>query len=275
VSGTIRVGIAGWVYEPWRGSFYPPGLTQKHELAHASARLGVIEINATFYANQKRTSFANWAGQTPSRFMFTVKGPQLITHRTKLKNPDDPLANFFASGLFELGAKLGPIVWQLPPNLSFDPERIETFLQALPHTPRNAAALAARQDRIADPSLDASAVPALRHAIEARHASYQNPAFAALLSRYNVAMVIPDTVDWPDRRLTADFVYARLQGPARADATGYGEADLDEWSEQIAAWARDGRDVFAFFVHENKLDAPANAMALMARLGLHGPGQDA
>lgn len=290
-TGEIRVGIAGWVYEPWRGSFYPKGLPQKQELAHASTMLRTLEINATFYANQKLASFANWHQQVRPGFVFAVKGPKFITHQKKLRDVAAPLANFMASGVLKLGDKLGPFIWQLPGNLGFDAERIETFLALLPQTPDEAAELAARQDgRIAEPYAGIEGVSRIRHAMEVRDASYATPEFIALLRRYNVAMVIADTADWPYRDLTADFAYLRLQGPVDTEATAYSPGQIDAWARQFRDWSlgtgattgptlgaatadTSPRDVFAFFVHENKENAPVNARAVMATLDLKGAGE--
>jgi uncharacterized protein YecE (DUF72 family) len=269
MAGSIRIGIAGWVFAPWRGVFYPEGLVQKKELAYAAEHLGAIEINATFRANQKPASFAKWAGEARDGFVFSIKGPQAVTHFKRLKNCEAELATFFASGPLALGPKLGPFVWQLPPNLKFDAAVLADFLALLPHTHADYVALAERTDR-PQPFLDASQAGPIRHAIEARHDSFADPEFARLLTEANVARVIADTTDNPDRGTTADFIYARLQGPARPGATGYEPADLDEWAEQIRTWSDAGKDVEIHFVHEDKLHAPRNAMALMERLGLAG-----
>ena len=280
-SGIVRTGIAGWVFAPWRGEFYPAGLIQKRELAHASTHLGTIEINATFRALQKPQSFRNWASQTPEDFVFSVKGPQLITHIKRLKEVESPLANFLASGPLALGRRLGPFVWQLPPNLSYDPERLETFLSLLPKTPDAAASLAAwHEDWLRDAVVDAEGVTAIRHAIEVRHESFANPEFIAQLRAHNVALVAADTEQWPTLDVTADFVYCRLQGAPGRER--YEAADLERWATRIAAWAggspmTDGdflapqpalrpRDVFAIFVSTDKLHAPRNAMDVAARL---------
>jgi uncharacterized protein YecE (DUF72 family) len=272
--GTARTGTAGWVFEPWRGTFFPEGLVQKKELAYASSRLGSIEINATFRANQKPESFRKWAGETPEGFVFSVKGPQLVTHIKRLKNCETELANFFASGPLALGAKLGPFVWQLPPNLGFDAEVLESFLAMLPRDPDGYVGLASKADaRLkSDPYLEIDGIGPIRHAIELRNASFDNPDVAALLKRYNVARVIADTADNSDRSLTADFAYCRLQGPARAGAAGYTTADIADWAGACQAWMDDGKDVFAYFVHEDKLYAPANAIALRQALGISYPG---
>lgn len=272
-SGTIRTGTAGWVFEPWRGTFFPKGLVQKKELAYAASRLTSIEINATFRANQKPTSFARWAGETPEGFQFSVKGPQLVTHIKRLKNCAEPLANFFASGPLALGDRLGPFIWQLPPNLAFDADSFAAFLALLPHDIESYLAIARQADPArVEPFLDASGVGSIRHAIEPRHPSFEGPAVNQLLASHNIARVISDTVDNPARALTADFAYCRLQGPARADAQGYTQADIADWAETIARWRDQGRDVYAYFVHEDKLHAPANAIALRQALGISLPG---
>ena len=273
-TGIVRTGTAGWVYEPWRGTFFPEGLVQKKELAYASSRLGSIEINATFRANQKPDSFARWAGEAArDGFVFSIKGPQLVTHIKRLKNCTAELANFFASGPLALGAKLGPFCWQLPPNLSFDAAVLEGFLEQLPRTTEAYIALARQTDaRLKTPPyLEPSGVEKIRHAIEPRHPSFDTPECRALLARYNVALVIADTPEQPQRELTADFAYCRLQGPARSDATGYTPGDIADWAATIKAWSDAGRDVFAYFVHEDKLHAPANAIALRQALGISLP----
>ena len=272
-SGTVRTGTAGWVYEPWRGTFFPAGLVQKKELAYAASRLTSIEINATFRANQKPASFARWAAEAPDGFQFSVKGPQLVTHIKRLKNCVEPLANFFASGPLAMGTRLGPFIWQLPPNLAYDPVSFAAFLELLPRDIHAYLALAGRADRAkVEPFLDASQVGLIRHAIEPRHPSFDNPEVNALLAAHNIARVIADTVENPGRDLTADFAYCRLQGPARPDAEGYGAADINDWARTIAGWRDGGRDVFAYFVHEDKLHAPANAIALRQALGITLPG---
>jgi uncharacterized protein YecE (DUF72 family) len=285
--GEIRIGIAGWVFEPWRGEFYPKGLVQKNELAYASSKLGVIEINSTFRAYQRPASFAKWAAETPEGFRFSVKGHQLITHILKLANPGQALANFFASGPLALGARLGPFVWQLPPSLKFDAARLEDFLALLPQTPKAASALAGKHDdRLKHGAhVETEGITTVRHAIEVRHESFRTPGFLDLLRRHNVALVTADTEDWPVMDLTADFAYARLQGPHGVDREGYNDADLDLWAKRIRAWStgeakREGeliaepmddeqpRDVFAFFVRTDKVHAPRNAQALMRKLGV-------
>lgn len=288
MGGSIRVGIAGWVFAPWRGEFYPKGLPQKEELRFASTALGAIEINATFRTNQSPKSFLKWKAESAAGFIFSVKGPQFVTHIKRLKDIEAPLANFIASGVLALGEKLGPIVWQLPPSLGYDAERMEAFLALLPQTPNAAAALAARHDdRLkGEPYVSTDGVARVRHAIEVRHESFANPEFLAQLRRHNVALVTADTAEWPYLDATADFAYGRLQGAPGKDS--YAEADLDLWAER-ARCLRDGlplregphigpgaetpgaRDVFLFFVSTDKVHAPRNAKALMERLGIDRP----
>ena len=282
--GTIRIGIAGWVFEPWRGSFYPKGLKSRDELAFASSALGTIEINATYYRTQKPDSFETWAAAAPDDFLFSVKGNRFITQGVNTRDPAVPLANFFASGIFRLGAKLGPLVWQLPSTTRFDPERLEAFLKLLPRSPEAAGALAVQhEDRLGEnTATDPGGIGHLRHAIEVEHPSFADPGFVQLLRKYKTAMVINDTAGWPYRDVTADFVYARLKGPPGGG--GYTEADLDHWAEQVAGWAEGlesggesllapraqtpSLDCFLYFVHEDKHHAPRNAQLLMRRLGI-------
>ena len=285
MGGRIRLGIAGWVFDEWRGEFYPKGLPQKQELGYASGQLGSIEINSTFYSNQKAASFESWAAQTPEDFVFSVKGHQLVTHLKKLKDVEIPLANFFASGVLALGKRLGPFCWQLPGNLKYDEAKIETFLKLLPQDPDALLALAKKNDGLKnEPHLDISDVSTIRHAMEVRHESFAEPRFIEQLRRYNVALVTADTADWPYQDLTADFAYCRLQGAPRQEK--YEVAEVDAWAERLDAWstgkATDGplvgapakgedRDVFAYFVSTDKVHAPRNARQVMTKLGI-APG---
>lgn len=284
--GKIRLGIAGWVFAPWRGGiFYPADLKQKEELHYASRHLGVIEINATFRAMQKPASFRKWAAETPEDFRFSVKGHQAITHFKRLKDVDGPLATFLASGPLALGSRLGPFVWQLPPNLKYDRDRFEAFFNLLPKTPAAAAALAAKHDGFKDPHVSAEGVAAIQHAVEVRHESFANPEFISLCRDHNIALVTADTAEWPAMDATADFTYARLQGAPGAES--YTPADLDLWAKRIDALASGKpvpdaklvtkaedkpRDVFALFVSTDKEHAPQNAQAVMKRLGLTPAG---
>lgn len=246
-AGPIRVGIGGWSFEPWRGTFYPPGLPQARELEYAGAHLSAIEINATFYRLQKPASFAKWRDAVPPGFVFTVKGSRFCTGRRALAEAGESVAKFAGQGLVELGEKLGPILWQLPATKPFDPEDIAAFLALLPEM----------QDGLA-----------LRHAIEPRHESFRDPAFAAMARKAGVAVVFVDSEKYPcfDED-TAPFAYARLQNAREDEETGYGDAALDRWAEAARSWAAGGREAFIFFINGAKIRAPAAAQALIARLG--------
>ena len=197
--GDIRIGVSGWTYKPWRGQFYPPGLAQKRELGFAASQFNSLEINGTFYGMQTPKAFRSWAAAVPQGFVFAVKGPRYLTHMLKLKNPEAPLANFFASGPLALVDRLGPVLWQFPERFRFNPERIEAFFRLLPRNSKEAAAVAHRHDqRLKAPADYGDGVGRpIRHAMEIRHESFRDPAFIALLRRHRVALVCADTVDWP------------------------------------------------------------------------------
>jgi uncharacterized protein YecE (DUF72 family) len=266
-----RIGISGWTYPPWRGVFYPAGLAQRRELEFAASRVNSIEINGTFYALQRPDSFRTWAEQTPDSFVFSVKGGRFITHLKKLRDVDTALANFFASGVLALGPKLGPLLWQLPPTLGYDADRVAAFLSLLPRTTSAAAELAARHDaRVEDRAwVTTDADRPVRHALEVRHASYQTPAFLDLLRAHDVAVVTADTAGkWPLlEEATAGFRYVRLHGAEELYTSGYTDEALDSWAAKVRSWGRDG-DVFVYFDNDAKVRAPFDAMGLMHRLGL-------
>lgn len=287
----IRIGISGWRYKPWRGVFYPPDLPQQRELEYAASRFPVVEINGSFYSLQYPKSYAQWYEQTPQDFVFTVKAPRYITHIRRLKEIEEPLANFFASGLFNLREKLGPILWQFPPFFKFDAERIEHFFELLPHDSEQAQKVARKRGafmrgrtRLA---IDRNHV--VRHAMEVRNESFVDERFVALLRKYQVALVIAETAGrWPLREdITADFVYLRLHGEKTLYTTGYSDASLEKWAKRIAAWhagsqPKDARliaksespdsrprDVFCFFDNTDiKLQAPFDAASISRKLKL-------
>ena len=285
--GEVRIGISGWSYKPWRGDFYPGGLAHRKELAYAASQFPSIEINGTFYSLQRPSSFVAWAEQTPEDFVFAIKGSRYITHMLRLRHVEQALANFFASGVLALGHKLGPILWQFPPNFQFNRELVESFFQLLPHDTHAAATLAERHDE----RMKGHVYTALgrrrklRYAMEIRHASFVVPEFIALLRRYNVALVYADTVEWPLLMdVTADFVYCRLHGSEVLYTSGYSEAELDRWAARVGAWARgeevsDGdhastkparrraaREVYVYFDNDAKVYAPKDAQGLAARV---------
>ena len=288
----IRIGVSGWTYTPWRGKFYPPKLPQKRELAFAAAAFNALEINGTFYGMQTPSNFLSWAAQVPADFLFAVKGPRFITHMKRLRDCQAPLANFYASGLAALGRTLGPVLWQLPPNFRFDAARLEAFFRLLPRTAAEVVALARRHDeRLRAPGwLAAEGLPPLRHAVEIRHDSFRDPAFIELLRRFDIALVIADTVDWPCLMdLTVDFVYCRLHGSEELYNSAYTDAQIESWAARVEAWSTgrvmsdgqfvtapvdDGRprDVFLFFDNTDKLHAPEDARRLMRRLGIEREG---
>lgn len=270
--GAVRIGTSGWLYPPWRGDFYPPGLPHRQELAYLAEHLNSVEINATFYAAQRPTSFQNWYAQTPDDFTFAVKGPRFVTHMKKLADVQTPLANFFASGLLGLRDKLGPILWQLPPTLGYDPHRLAAFFALLPRSTREASRLAADHDeRMAGRALTtASADRPLRHALEVRHHSFTAPGFTDLLREHGIALVVADTAGrWPlIREVTADLVYLRLHGDVELYTSGYTDEALDAWAAAIREWTAAGLDVQAHFDNDVKVRAPFDAMSLARRLDL-------
>ncbi len=284
-AATVRIGISGWTYPPWRGVFYPKGLPQKRELDYAARQFRSIEINGTFYRAARPDTFAQWAARTPDDFVFAVKGSRYITHMRRLRDIETPLANFLASGVLRLGAKLGPILWQLPPRFAFDADRMTAFLQVLPHDTEAAARVARRHDdRFSGRSWTRTdATRKLRHAVEIRHDSFRDPGFVDLLRRHDVALVCADTVAWPRLMdVTSDFIYCRLHGSEELYASGYDGPVLDHWARRVVAWARGGepddaervgrkarrrrREVWLYFDNDMKVRAPEDAHALIDRV---------
>jgi uncharacterized protein YecE (DUF72 family) len=286
----IRIGISGWRYAPWRGVFYPVSLPQQRELEVASRALSSIEINGSFYSLQRPQSWAAWYRDTPDGFIFSVKGPRYITHIRRLREVEKPLANFLASGVLDLREKLGPILWQFPPNFRYDATRLEQFFTLLPRDTGQALALARRRDpRMHGRSrLAIDRVRKLRHAIEIRHESFIDESFVALLRRHAVALVVADTAGkWPYREdVTSDFVYLRLHGDKQIYRSGYSDAALRRWAKRIRAWssgrepadaqrisaapppARRSRDVYCYFDNDVKVRAPFDAHKLARQLGV-------
>ncbi len=270
--GRIRVGISGWTYPGWRGDFYPAGLVQRRELEYAAERMTSIEINGSFYSLQRPTSYAAWRDQTPDDFVFAVKGGRFITHLKKLAGVETALANFFASGVLALGPKTGPFLWQLPPSLGFDADRLAAFFDLLPRTSAEAATLAAgHDDKVAEDRALTTALAdmPLRHALEVRHQTFAAPETTALLREHDVALVVADTAGrWPlIEEPTSDHVYVRLHGDRELYASGYSAAALDRWAAKCLAWAEAGLDVFVYFDNDAKGYAPHDAMALIDRVG--------
>ena len=264
-SGTIRTGIGGWVFEPWRETFYPDGLPKTKELEYAARKLTAIEVNATYYGSQKPATFAKWAASVPDGFVFSLKGSRFVTNRKKLAEAGDSVQKFVGQGIAELGDRLGPILWQFAPTKRFEPDDFAAFLDLLP----------ASVDGVG-----------LKHALEVRHESFVAPDFIRLTRQRNVAVVYAHHETYPELAdVTGDFVYARLQRGSDDIATCYREEALDGWAERARVWAAGGqpgdqpladpdeapperpRDVYVYFISEGKSRAPHGAMALQAKVG--------
>jgi uncharacterized protein YecE (DUF72 family) len=264
MAGAIRVGIGGWTFEPWRGTFYPKELAQKRELEYASRKLTSIEVNGTYYGSQKPESFAKWRAETPEGFVFSLKGPRFATNRRVLAEAGGSIEKFVTGGVTELKEKLGPINWQFLPTKRFEPDDFEAFLKLLPAEANGQA---------------------LRHVVEVRHESFRSPDFIELLRAYKVATVLTDKDGFPEiPDVTAPFVYARLQRADESVETGYTPTALKDWAGRAQAWASGktpddlkpvgaaektppkSRDVFIYMINGFKPKAPAAAMALIERL---------
>jgi uncharacterized protein YecE (DUF72 family) len=263
-AGKIRIGVGGWTYEPWRGTFYPEGLPQKRELEHASRQLTSIEINGTYYGSQKPASYAKWHDETPDDFVFSLKAPRFAMNRKVLADAGRTIAKFLASGITELKHKLGPINWQFMPTKEFEPADFEAFLRLLPGD---------------------AAGRTLRHAVEVRHGSFRSAEFVALAREHGIAVVIAADSAYPQiADATAPFVYARIMGTQATEEFGYPGAVLDLWAARARAWASgaapDGldyvepprprgnpRDVYLYVISGHKVRNPAAAVSLIRRLG--------
>ncbi|WP_428031340.1 DUF72 domain-containing protein [Ancylobacter sp.] len=260
----IRIGVGGWTFEPWRGVFYPEGLTQKRELEYAGSKLTAIEINGTYYGSQKPESFAKWRAETPEGFVFALKGPRFTTNRRVLGEAAESIERFFNSGVTELKEKLGPVNWQFMPTKKFDPDDFEAFLKLLPKR------------------VDGHDI---RHAVEVRHDSFKTPDFIALARDHGVAVILAGDSDFPAiADITAPFVYARIMGTQEDEALGYSTTALDSWAETAKEWAAGKtppalketllsppaearpREVFLFVISGFKPRNPAAAMALIERV---------
>ena len=263
VAAPIHIGVGGWDFDPWRGTFYPEGLARTKQLEFAAQHLNATEINATYYKLQSPELYARWAKMVPDGFRFAIKGSRFCTNRRDLGDAAEAVGRFSAQGFTELGEKLGPIMWQLAPTKPFDPDEIRAFLALLPTS----------RDGIA-----------LRHALEVRHESFRSREFVAMMRAANVAIVFADSDDYPRiADLSADFVYARLRSTREKEPLGYSPAELDRWAERMAGWAGGEspagldyvvdapapvkpRELFAFVISGAKVRNPAAAQALISRL---------
>ncbi|HEU4915496.1 MAG TPA: DUF72 domain-containing protein [Acidimicrobiia bacterium] len=264
MAGKIRIGLSGWSYQDWRGDFYPDGLPHDEELSYAAARFPTLEINRTFYSLVKPKTMRAWYDATPYDLRFSVKGSRFITHNKKLANTEDPMKRFVESGLVDLKHKLGPILWQLGPNLRFDPGRVERFFSGLPHR------LGGRR---------------LRHVFEPRHESFFVPEMARLARDHGVALAFSHSAAWPyTEELTAGFVYIRLHGPRAVYSSPYSGRELELWAARIERWSegsepedasritdldpppRKGRSVYVYFDNDSGGHAPRQAADLISLL---------
>lgn len=284
--GRILVGTSGWQYRSWRGDFYPPRLPQGRELSHLASRLGTVEVNGTFYSLTRPAACDVWRRQVPADFVFAIKGSRYITHMLKLRHFEHALANFFASGILRLGPTLGPLLWQLPPQLRFDRDRARDFFGALPRDVAGAERWARRHDarttgRAALTVVGGHAGP-LRHAVEIRHPSWLGDEALAVMRAFDVALVAADTAGRHplSTERTAAFAYVRLHGSTELYASRYRTTELTPWAKRIADWARAGSDVFVYFDNDALGHAPHDALRLRAMLvgrvppaALHVPPQ--
>lgn len=251
----------------------------------AAQSFKTVEINGTFYSLQRPKSFMEWVNETPEDFVFSVKGSRFITHMLKLREVEVPLANFFGSGVLRLGAKFGPMLWQFPPQMRFEPARFEEFFRLLPRSHREAAKLMrAHADRMReDAGFRVKRDLPLRHCVEIRHESFVVPEFVELLRKHDIGLVVADTVEWPLLMdVSSDFVYCRLHGSEQLYASGYDSPALDVWADRVITWARGGqplgrradqmdakvrpRDVYVYFDNDAKVRAPFDARELQDRV---------
>ncbi len=245
MTGNIYVGVGGWTFEPWRGTFYPEDLTHKRELEYASRKFTSIEINGTYYSSFKPASWAKWRAETPDGFVFAMKASRYCTNRRVLAEAAESVQRYVNQGLVELGDRLGPINWQFMGTKKFDPEDIEAFFKLLPR--------------------EVGKLP-LRHALEVRNESFIDQRFYDLAREHNVAIIFAHDPDFPEiDEPTADFTYARLMGTSDKVKTGYKPAELDKWAKKAKAWAKKG-DVFLYFISGAKVRNPAAAQALIERV---------
>ncbi|GAA2890097.1 DUF72 domain-containing protein [Microbacterium esteraromaticum] len=269
----VRVGTSGWRYRSWRGDFYPDGLVQRAELSYIGEQFSTVELNGSFYSLQRPQSYLRWRSAVPDDFVFAVKGSRYISHMLRLRDASTALANFFASGVLALGPTLGPILWQLPERQRFEPDVLETFLEGLPRTTREARALAERHDARMNGRawLDHVDERPLQYALEPRSETFDDPALTEILNRHGVALTVADTAGrWPQFEPgDADLVYVRLHGASELYTSGYSAEELQTWADCCRRWAAagDGRDVWVYFDNDARGHAPHDARALARLVG--------
>lgn len=289
--GRVRVGTSGWTYDSWQDGFFPAGLARRRRLEYLSSRLDTAEVNGTFYSLQRASTFRGWAAATPEDFRFAVKGSRFITHMKRLAGVQEALGRFLASGVLALGPQLGPLLWQLPPNLAWDPERIEAFLRLLPRSTGEAAGLARpHADRVRDPWTVVNEDRPLRHALEVRHPSFRDPAVVRFLREQGVTLVVSDGAGTFPRfdDVTSDLVYVRLHGDTELYRSAYDDDALATWADRVRAWAAGrapvsadtiapddpapeapaGREVLVYFDNDAAGHAPHDAVGLARRCGV-------
>jgi uncharacterized protein YecE (DUF72 family) len=284
--GRSRIGLSGWSYDEWRGGFYPRSLSPERRLGYVADHFDTVEVNGTFYSMTTPATVRSWRGQTPQRFVFAIKGSRYITHTRRLRDSGQALANFFASGVLDLGGRLGPVLWQLPPNLEYDRGRLESFLTLLPHDTDEAAALARKHDdRVEETSYGEAGNHRLRHVIEFRHPSFLASEPLRLAGQHGCAVACSHSSEWPlVGDVTAGFVYVRLHGPGEIYASGYNDDDLRRWAERVETWRSGGevddlptfsesrppkrkeRDVYIYFDNTAAGHAPEDALRLREML---------
>ena len=280
--GKIRIGLSGWSYDEWQGVFYPDDLPDDHRLGYAATAFDTIEVNGTFYSLTDPESCRRWRQSAPAGFKFAVKGSRYITHMRRLREVGTGLANFFASGVLELGDMLGPLLWQLPADLPFDAQLLDSFLGMLPRDTSAAAELARKHDeRVRPVSYGGEKRHRLRHVLEFRHESFMQPEMARIARRHGVALCTSQSGEWLlVEEITAGFIYLRLHGPGKLYASAYSSEEMEHWASRISAWQagvipsgskrissqspprRKERDVYVYFDNTASGHAPRQALEL-------------
>jgi uncharacterized protein YecE (DUF72 family) len=238
----IRIGCSGWNYQSWRGGeFYPKGCPPSRWLEHYSRTFETVEVNSTFYRLASEKAVANWLKQTPEGFVFALKASRYLTHIKRLTNLEQGIERYYEAIKPLVGTpKLGPIVWQLPPNFKRDEERLEAALAVLPEG---------------------------RHCVEFRHPTWFVESVYSILRAYGVALVIGDRkgLDFQTYEMTTDWTLVRFHHGHRGRRGNYSESELEEWAQRFEAW-RERVEIYAYFNNDWEVFAPRNARWLRKRL---------